>query len=311
MHYSALPYLTDDQKRFVLDSIPTDIPLKVIAHTIRDELFWKRICLSRWPVVDVIKHDNSWKQAFFEKQLEQMIHEYVPGQTYCVWIEEALQFAAPYVRRIDIKEMLPPVKLKAKEVRPRSASSQADSDNEESEEVVETSPRIDHLDLGFVIAKLTQMTHLSVQYTIRNVGLDFEWEHFQFTRRDCISFSKAVKAHTSLSVLQLVNSRVDCEKCRVLVGHLLDHPSLKVLNLSHNLISDWGARALGKLINGRSKIECLDLLNNRITPEGGEALGHALSKNAKFLRKLNLRLNKLRDDGAIAIAKASEALPTQ
>ncbi len=111
-NYSALPILTREQKRLVLDALPVDIPLKVIAHTISDEIFWQRMCLSRWPVVDVIKHDNSWKQAFFEKHLEQMIHEYVPGQTYPVWIEEALEFGAPYVRRLDIKEMLPPVKDK-------------------------------------------------------------------------------------------------------------------------------------------------------------------------------------------------------
>ena len=96
---------------------------------------------------------------------------------------------------------------------------------------------------------------------------------------------------------------MDCERCRVLVGHLLDHPSLVVLNLSHNIISDWGARALGKLINGRSRVECLDLTDNRLGVEGGEALSHALAKGAGILTKLNLRHNRIRDAGASSIAR--------
>ncbi len=69
---------------------------------------------------------------------------------------------------------------------------------------MESSSKIDHLDLGFVIGKLDRMIHLGVQYRVKNVGLDFEWSQFQFTGRDCISFSKAIKAHPILSILELV-----------------------------------------------------------------------------------------------------------
>ncbi|VDM16713.1 unnamed protein product [Hydatigera taeniaeformis] len=357
-NYSALPHLNKEQLQRVLDALPTDIPLKVVAPTISDEAFWQRMSLSRWPVIDVVKHGNSWKRAFFENYLEQMIHEYVPDQTYPVWIEEALQFGAAYVRRLDIKELLPPEKVMMRNARrstlpagfmnneqgPRDfASSKRKSDDysddfdEQAEEEGggvgggegglvggveeggnggiggnggedddegEISTVVDHLDLGQVIAKLDRLTHLSVQYRVRNVGLDFEWSQFQFTGRDCVSFSKAIRNHTSLRILELVNSRVDCEKCRVLVGHLLDHPSLVALNLSHNIISDWGARALGKLINGRSRLECLDLTNNRLNAEGAEALSHALAKGAGTLMKLNLRLNRIRDEGASSIARS-------
>ncbi|KAH9279129.1 Protein NLRC3 [Echinococcus granulosus] len=359
-NYSALPHLNKEQLQHVLDALPTDIPLRVVAHTISDEAFWQRMSLSRWPVVDVVKHGNSWKCAFFEKYLEQMIHEYVPDQTYPVWIEEAVQFGATYVRRLDVKELLPPEKFMIRNTR-RSALPTTFLNNEqgsrdfavgkkksddysddfdeqedeegggvggaegafiggveeggnegtgagggggEDDEEGEITAAVDHLDLGQVIAKLDRLTHLSVQYRVRNVGLDFEWSQFQFTGRDCVSFSKAIRNHTSLRILELVNSRVDCERCRVLVGHLLDHPSLLVLNLSHNIISDWGARALGKLINGRSRLECLDLTNNRVNAEGGEALSHALSKGAGTLMKLNLRLNCIRDDGASSIARS-------
>ncbi|KAL7056801.1 hypothetical protein AAHC03_019219 [Spirometra sp. Aus1] len=302
-NYSALPYLDREQRRYVLDTISVDTPLKVTAFLIPEDPFWKRCCLSRWPVVDVIKHGNSWKRAFFEKRLEEMIQQYIPGETYPVWIEEALEFAAPFVKRLDIKEMLPPVRKRPKK-KSHKEDEEDDSDNDSESVDLKPSIQADHLDLGFVIAKLKFMEHLGVQYRVRNCGLNFEWSQFQFTGKDCLSFSKAIKAHQSLVVLELVKSRVDCERCRVLVGHLLDHPTLKSLNLAHNIISDWGARALGKLISGRSELQSLNLTNNRLTADGGEALGHALTKNAKKLIKLNLRLNRLMDEGGSAIAKA-------
>ncbi|KAM7538997.1 hypothetical protein Aperf_G00000056973 [Anoplocephala perfoliata] len=292
--------------------------------------------LSRWPVVDVVHHGNSWKRAFFEKYLEQTIHEYVPGHTYPIWIDEALEFGAPYIQRIDVREMLPQlISLPLMQSKPERAvhqfilhTSNSDDVSEtvpnfdddlgdallnvegkfEDEEETEFTSQIDHLDLSRVIEKLDRLIHLSVQYRVRNVGLDFEWSQFQFTGRDCVSFSKAIKAHKTLRILELTNSRVDCQRCRVLVGHLLDHPTLTVLNLSHNVISDWGARALSKLINGRSRLECLDLADNRLNSEGAEVLSHALAKDSGTLMKLNLRLNRIGDPGGCSIAKARFSL---
>ena len=74
----------------------------------------------------------------------------------------------------------------------------------EDDEEGEVTTLVDHLDLSEVISKLKQLTHLSVQYRVRNVGLDFDWSQFQFTGRDCVSFSKSIRAHTSLRILELV-----------------------------------------------------------------------------------------------------------
>nr|CDS31509.1 hypothetical transcript [Hymenolepis microstoma] len=321
---SAVHYLNKDQLKQVLDTLPTTIPLKVAASAISDGPYWKRMALSRWKVVDIARHGNSWKRAFFEKHMEQTIEEFIPGDTAPISVDETLEYAATYVQSIEIKEMRPPTresKLKEKftfplvktnrNLAPYDDDSQWDfeinedessSSGEEEEEYAD--PEADHLDLGPVIEKLTNLTHLSVQFRVRDAGLDFEWDDFLFTGQDCISFSKVVGAHKSLTVLELTNSRVDCSKCRVLVRHLLNHPSLTVLNLSHNAISDGGARSLSKLIRGRSRLECLDLTDNQLGIKGGAALGRALRKENCTLTKLNLRLNRIKDSGAVLIAKA-------
>lgn len=105
-----------------------------------------------------------------------------------------------------------------------------------------------------------------------------------------------------LQVFKLTRSKVDDEKARILIRHLLDHPSLIELNLSHNLLADRAARAVGKLINC-SKLVSLNLCDNRIRAQGGQAIAHALSKNA-VLTSLNLRLNCIEDEGGQAICHA-------
>ncbi|CAL8106118.1 unnamed protein product [Calicophoron daubneyi] len=99
-------------------------------------------------------------------------------------------------------------------------------------------------------------------------------------------------------------SRVDSERCRVLVNYILKHPTLETLDLSHNFIGDRGARALGKLIAEEGKIRILNLADNRLQATGGLAIAHGLAKKTCQLIRLNLRLNRLRDDGGIAIAKS-------
>ncbi|VDO04467.1 unnamed protein product [Rodentolepis nana] len=317
---SAVHCLNKDQLKQVLDTLPTTIPLKVAASAISDGPFWKRMALSRWKVVDIARHGNSWKRAFFEKHVEQTIEEFIPGDTAPSSVDETLDYAANYIQSIKIKEMLPPTKdSKLKEKFPfvktkKNVTSYDDdsqwdfeinedesSSSEDEEEYAD--PQADHLDLGPVIDKLTNLTHLSVQYRVRDAGFDFEWDDFLFTGQDCISFSKVVGAHKLLTVLELKN-RVDCSKCRVLARHLINHPSLTVLNLSHNVISDLGARSLSKLISGRSRIECLDLTDNQLGIKGGAAIGQALGKENCTITKLNLRLNRIKDAGAISIAKA-------
>lgn len=97
--------------------------------------------------------------------------------------------------------------------------------------------------------------------------------------------------------------QVDDDKVRMLVAHIMDHPVLAILDLSHNAIGDRGARALGKLLtHGRCRLERLALADNVIRAAGAQALAHALTRNST-LQSLDLRLNRLADDGGQAICK--------
>lgn len=73
--------LLDKHRNQLLKSLPTSIPLKVTAPLIEDENYWQKCCKEKWPICDIKKYDNSWKRFYFEKNIEEIIENFVPAQT--------------------------------------------------------------------------------------------------------------------------------------------------------------------------------------------------------------------------------------
>ncbi|KAI4877557.1 hypothetical protein NFI96_028584, partial [Prochilodus magdalenae] len=296
-HFEERPILDEllpSQKAIVLEKLPPSLPLSVTANLIGDEGFWKRCCQARWGLNDISEYGHSWKRMFFERHLENIIELFIPDVTDPKEVLDVVPLCQSYVRRLKITQLLPPIKEPPQFDEDDASDSASDVGNDR--------PSMDHFDFRILLDKLTNLEELQLIYGVKGCGMNFEWNLFEFTFRDCEFLAKALKSCKSLKVLKINRSKVDDEKCRVLVKYLLDHPSLLELDLSHNLIGDRGTRALGKLLN-RSHLERLDIYNNQIQGSGAQALAHALSKNTSLL-SLNLRLNRLGDEGGQALAQA-------
>ncbi|XP_044304281.1 dynein regulatory complex subunit 5 [Varanus komodoensis] len=290
----VLDRLLPEHQRKVLDKISTSLPLAVTANLISDEGYWKRCCTERWTVCDVSHYGNSWKRMFFERHLENILKFYIPDTTSPNQVLDIIPLCKEYVRKLQIDQFLPPVKLDQKKEDEDVSDTESDAGIDE--------PSMDHFDMSMLTPLLCHLEELDLSYGVKDCGMNFEWNLFEFTSRDCCSLANALKKCPTLKVFTLSRSKVDDDKARMLIYHLLDHPSLMELNLSHNLIADRGARAVGKLIN-RSKLITLNLCNNRIRVQGAQAIAHALSKNST-LTFLNLRLNCIEDEGGQAICHA-------
>ncbi|CAH8454061.1 unnamed protein product [Schistosoma rodhaini] len=101
------------------------------------------------------------------------------------------------------------------------------------------------------------------------------------------------------------SSHVSSEQCRLLATHLQNHRTLKRLDLSHDAIGYRGMCALSKLLTVKCQIKSLNLTNNRLKSTSGLALAYTLSQSDCLLVQLNLRIDKLQDDGGIALVKLS------
>ncbi|XP_044026001.1 dynein regulatory complex subunit 5 [Siniperca chuatsi] len=286
--------LTPIQKDFVQERLSTSLHLHVTANLISDGVYWKRCCEQRWDLCDVSHYGHSWKRMFFERHMENIIELFIPAVTEPKTVLAMVPHCKNYVKRLDISQLLPPVKEPQEEE--EEYGSELTSDNEYDR------PSMDHFDFNILLDKLINLEELHLVYRVKQCGMNFEWKMFEMTDRDCESLAKALKSCKTLKLLRLHQSHVEDKKCRLLVKFLLDHPSLRELDFSHNLIGDKGARAIGKLLT-RSKLETLNMCDNNIRGPGAKAIAHALSKNSTLL-SLNLRLNRLRDEGGQAIGKA-------
>lgn len=70
-------------------------------------------------------------------------------------------------------------------------------------------------------------------YSVNNCGMNFEWSLFEFTTKDSQLLAKGLKATPTLQIFRLNRSKVDDQKGRLIISHLLDHPSLTVLGEYH------------------------------------------------------------------------------
>jgi len=296
-NFAAKPILHDllpRHKKYVLSNLSVNIPLSITANLIVDEGYWQKCCKVRWEVCDISSFGNSWKRMFFERNLQEQIENFVPETTDINTILDTLKLSEHYVRCLKIGQLLPPIKL------PQVLT---EDDLSDSESDVDDSPLIDHFDFNVATPLLPQLEELHLTYGVRNCGMNFEWNLFEFTNKDCTLLAKAVKSCRTLKAFHLLNSKVDDNKARTLISHMLDHPSLELLDFSYNKLSNSSARAIGKLLSGHSKLVTLELEDNHISAQGAGAIAHALKKNTT-LKKLSLRLNQLGDEGCQHMCQA-------
>lgn len=293
---NILKKLLPKHKAKVLERLSTNLLLKITAKLVDDDGYWKKCCNARWEVCDVSQHGGRWKRMFFERNLQEIIEKFVPESTNPTELTETLALSSNYVRRLIIRQLLPPIKNVNK-----NASNDNVSDGEESD--IGDEPQIDHFDFGILLPQLPFLEDFHVTYGVRDCGMNFDWSLFQFTTRDCMLLSKCIANCRTLRMLKLHESKVDDSKVRVLISHILDHPVLLELDLSQNIIGDRGARAIGKFLNNHSQLTKLNLCNNNIHAYGAQAIAHALTKNTNLL-SLELRLNHIGDDGGQAICRA-------
>ena len=281
-------------KQKVLEKLATTLPLKVTATVIEEEGYWQRCCKARWDICDVSAFGGSWKRMYFEKNLQNIIEKFVPETTDSTELDETLALSANYVKKLDITQLLPPVKETARGDGDDMSDAGSDSGD---------GPEVDHFDFAPALKQLPNLEEFHLTYGVKDCGMNFEWNLFQFTARDCLLLAKCIAACKTLKVFRLHQSKVDDDKVRVLISHILDHPGLIELDLSHNMIGDRGARAVGKFLNNHSKLTRLNICDNVIRAAGAQAIAHALTKNTT-LTQLNMRLNRLGDEGGQAICRA-------
>ena len=62
----------------IVDVLPADLPLELAGELVADEDYWQRRAEGRWePPLETVDHGRSWKQLYFERNLQEAIEAHV------------------------------------------------------------------------------------------------------------------------------------------------------------------------------------------------------------------------------------------
>ena len=90
------------------DLLSTQEPILLTAEKIPDEIYWQRCCQDLLTSYDSSRHGGSYKRLFLEKHLQSCIEKFIPQQTDLFDIKDLLGVMEPYIKRLEVTELLPP-----------------------------------------------------------------------------------------------------------------------------------------------------------------------------------------------------------
>uniref|UniRef100_A0A8C6ZIA5 Uncharacterized protein n=1 Tax=Nothoprocta perdicaria TaxID=30464 RepID=A0A8C6ZIA5_NOTPE len=124
---------------------------------------------------------------FFERHLENILKCFIPNVTDPNQVLELIPLCKEYVWKLEIDQLLPPLKLDQKEEEEEEDFDDSGSDLELSE------VSMHHYDLGVLITALPHLEELDLTYGVKDCGMNFEWNLFNFTYQDCSNLAVALK----------------------------------------------------------------------------------------------------------------------
>jgi len=273
-NFPSFGNLPDKYIKKITNILPLDLPLELVGTLITDEDYWKRRAMARWRNCEVSCHGNSWKQLFFERNLQDALEEYDPASHDLVNLKRLMTYSRRYVQRVFVTQ-LP-----------------------------------SHLDLQILFdCMVNSPSSLTVTFDLKDVGMDYDRSLFGMKLSDCRCLAKSLENTETLTHLDLSRNALDDDKVRMLASGLIENLSITHLSLAHNRVADRGVRALAKLLDSNCTISILDLHDNQIHTEGAKALARAFRGNPCIL-SVNLRLNRMGDEGTKAVIESFKNSPT-
>lgn len=72
------------------------------------KVYWMRCCKENLRSFDIVNHGGSWKRLYIEKYIEGLIEKFRPMQSDMFDIKDLLPVLEPYIKRLEITQLLPP-----------------------------------------------------------------------------------------------------------------------------------------------------------------------------------------------------------
>jgi hypothetical protein len=154
--------MPEKYRNTIIDSISTDLNLKIAAWIISDSSYWKRRTNAKYKLASVVDHGNSWKRCFFELHIRELIENFVPTTDYYA-MEEKLNalmaefaIAAPFVESLTLRQLKPLNIVSQPEDEENALTNTKTEGNKQSP--------LNHLSLSLIMSRLKNITDLNIYF---------------------------------------------------------------------------------------------------------------------------------------------------
>ena len=139
---------------------------------------------------------------------------------YTNWhdMQKQIRLCSPYVRRLVITRLEPPRVMESSPVSPDLCT------------IEDFIP--EHLDLSPFLKLLHNLEQLILQFSVRNIGINFNFKHFRVNDRDIERLCSGLLQAKRLKTLCIKCSDIDDKKLRLILESLKDSTVLE-LSLIH------------------------------------------------------------------------------
>lgn len=274
---SKLHLIPKKYRTKILQKIPQDLDLTTQVLVIPDGIYWKRICLAKFPGISHDPNLKEWKRFYLEKlagyELENATEDNVAE------VFESLRIVGPFIKEITLSRC--PSKISIKKL--------------------------------FNIFRGLRKLTLVYGEPRKNFAQYEEFDTYTLqkemsaTQVDCVQLQKDFESVGSFCALEEFdmtdNSLTD--KCAQIIGLGLVHlKRLTSLTFAHNEIGNFGFQHICQCLKS-APIRYLNVSDNKIGSDGCLALVNACEKN-NTLETLNLSSNQLGDDGLFVLSRIVE-----
>ncbi|KAL0269702.1 UNVERIFIED_CONTAM: hypothetical protein PYX00_007340 [Menopon gallinae] len=276
-------------KHFVLEILPTNLPLRLMVEQLDDGIYWKRRVCDRWKdrTNHVEDYGFNWKRMYMERHVQELVESFTPEGFDIDRVNEMCRLASDYVFKLDLRQL------------------KIIQQVQEEEDLFIAPECFDHIDLSPIISGLKNLTELHIEFGLKHIGSNYKKSLFEMSNEDCKNIGEGVSRAENLKVLHIHQSLIDDSKVMSLLTSMVGNTSLKKFEITNCLISDNGALAIAKYLRGRSNLEELNLSNNKIGPLGIQSLAYVLTQeDTTPIKTLNLKFNSFGHDGFEFLASA-------
>jgi hypothetical protein len=151
------------------------------------------------------------------------------------------------------------------------------------------------------------LTDVDIPYVLENCMIGkkdttFDISFNQITEKGALHIGKALKANTSLKILDMRQNRLSDSGICWIAEALQSNTTLTTIYLGENQIGDEGARFLAEALQKNATLKELLLWRNLITDIGIKYIAESLIRNTT-LKSLDLQTNRITDEGIKHLAK--------